>query len=217
MRRRSSRIWLLIALLGGGSLHVLAQNPNKALLEGGIASFKEGKYSEAVDVFKDVLRKSFDQAERIQAHVYLAYTYFYEREIDPKNLNLAKAQIEKAIETNPDFAVGPPEFIQEFASLYKQIKETLVGIVTIDAIPSPAKVFLDDAPAGTTPQIRELLANQYVLRLVRSGYAPREVLLDIKKMEAINVKINLNDERNWKTFLRSGLVFVVVAVLAKTL
>jgi tetratricopeptide (TPR) repeat protein len=217
MKKRFATIWIFSAFLLGWGILGYAQDPVKTLLDSGITFFKDGKYKEAVDILKDVLRKSVDMKDRSRAYVYMAYSYFYEREIDPKNLDLAKDNLGKAIEINPDIAVGPPEFIPEFSALFKQIKETLVGLVTIDTLPPQANVFLDDIAAGKTPQVKELLANKYVLRLVKWGYAPFEMLMEIKKTETLNIKINLNDEKNWKTFIRSGLAFLVVAILVKSI
>ncbi len=80
-----------------------------------------------------------------------------------------------------------------------------------------ANVILDGKNIGLTPMKKELLAKTYLLRMVKWGYTPYEMELEIKKMELSNFKIDLSKERNWKTLIRSTVIFVALSYLLKSI
>jgi tetratricopeptide (TPR) repeat protein len=184
----------------------------KSVVDTGVEFYKAGKYNEAIEVFRQVLRTSLADREIFTAYLYLGYTYFALQQMDD-----AKAQVGKAVEIDPNFVPSEPDFIAEFVAFYKKTKEEIVGIGFFDSLPPNAKFSLDGKPLGVTPMKKELLAGTYLLRMVRPGYEPYEMLVDIKKSEIGNFKIDLTGEKNWKTFFRSSLIFVALAVLALSL
>ena len=189
-----------------------AQEKPKTLLETGIDYYKSGKYVEAIDAFKEVIRTSIIEKDLFLAYVYLGYTHFSLQEMEN-----AKAQVEKAVEINPDSYLSEDEFVAEFVAFYKKAKEGLVGIGFFESNPPQANIILDGKNIGLTPMKKELLAKTYLLRMVKWGYTPYEMELEIKKMELSNFKIDLSKERNWKTLIRSSVVFIALSYLLKSI
>ena len=184
----------------------------KSVVDSGVELFKAGKYNEAIEIFRLSLRTSIVNRENFTAYLYLGYTYFALQQIDN-----AKAQVGKAVEVDPDFMPREPDFIPEFVALYKKTKEEIIGIGFFDSLPPHAKFSLDGKSVGVTPLKKELLAGTYLLRAVCPGYEAYEMLVDIKQSEIVNFKIDLTGEKNWKTFIRSSLIFAALAYLASTL
>jgi tetratricopeptide (TPR) repeat protein len=190
----------------------LAQEKPKTLVETGIDYYKAGKYPEAINTLKEVIRTSIDDRDLLRAYVYLGYTYFSLQEMDS-----AKVQVEKAVEVNPDYYLSEDEFVPDFIAYYKKTKEGLTGIAFFESQPPQASIFLDDKQLGLSPLKKELLAKVYLLRVVKWGFTPYEMELAIKKTEVNNFKIDLNAGKNWKTFVRSSVIFIVLNYLLKSI
>lgn len=202
---RTGAVVLAVILAAGIGL---AQEPPKSKLEAGIALYKAGSYAEAVEAFRQVIRISLLDEELFRAYLYLGYTYFSLQKEEE-----AKAQVEKAIEIDPGFNPSEADFISEYVAFYGMIKATVVGVAFFVTLPSEAKVFLDDELIGRSPLKKELLAGVYRLRLASPGYEAYEALVELKKAKDSTVKIDFRSEKNWKTFLRGGLIFGIVAFL----
>ena len=201
--------WILMGALAGWG-----QDKPVSLVDSGIEHYKAGRYQESLRVLKEVIRTSIDDRELFLAYLYTSYTYF---SLPVQELGKAKAQAEKAVAINPDSVLREDEFVSEFVEFYKKIREEMTGIGYFDADPNPANIYLDNAPIGVAPIKKELLAKVYLLRAVKWGYTPYEGEIEIKKTEVTNFKIPLNDDKNWKTFIRSSVIFVVLSYLMKTI
>jgi len=189
-----------------------AQEKPKSLLETGIEYYKAGKYPEAIEVFKELIRTSIVEKDIFLTYVYLGYTYFSLQEMEN-----ARVQLEKAVEINPDYNPREGEFVAEFVAFYKKAKEGLVGIGFFESNPSQANIILDGKNLGLTPMKQELLAKTYLLRMVKWGYTPYEMEFEIKKMELSNFKVDLSKGWNWKTLIRSSVVFIALSYLLKSI
>jgi len=75
---------------------------------------------------------------------------------------------------------------------------------------------MDNKKLGITPIKREFLSQKYYMRLVKWGYDPVVREIEIEVGEVNHFKVDLNKERNWKTFLRSSLIMIVASVLIST-
>jgi len=201
--------WILIGALAGWG-----QDKTVSLVDSGIEHYKAGRYQESLRVFKEVIRTSINDREQFLAYLYTSYTHF---SLPVQELENAKAQAEKAIAIDSDFVFREDEFVSEFVEFYKKIKEEMTGIGYFDADPNPASIYLNDAPIGIAPIKKELLAKVYLLRAVKWGYTPYEAEIEIKKTEVNNFKIPLKDDKNWKTLVRSSIIFVVLSYLVKTI
>jgi len=192
----------------------LGQEKPKTLVETGIEHYKAGRYQETINVLKEVIRTSIDEHDLFLANLYMGYAYF---SLPTQEMENAKTQIERAISLNPEYILREDEFVPDFLAFYKKVKEGLTGIGYFESDPPQAKVYLDNTQIGLTPLKKELLAKVYLLRAVKWGYTTFETEIEIKKTEVGNVKIPLSDDKNWKTFIRSSVIFVVLAYLLKSI
>jgi len=202
----------LVVILAVCGILGFAQEKPKTLLDTGIGYYKSGKYTEAIDTFKEVIRTTINEKDLLMAYIYLGYTHFSLQELEN-----AKTQLEKAVELNADYFLSEDEFVAEFIAFYKKAKEGLVGIGFFESDPPKSNVYLDKKLIGLTPIKKELLSKKYTLRMVKWGYTPYEAELEIKKTELMNFKVNLNKKGNWKTLIRSAVVFIALNVLMKSI
>jgi len=210
MRIRNWKSWITVSFVLICAIVAFGQEKPVSSVDTGIQYYRTGRYKECLEVLKNVIQTSISDNELFLAHLYSSYTYF---SMPVQELENAQAQAEKAITINPNYIPREDEFVTDFIDFYKKAKEQLTGIAFFDVDPNPAAIILNNLPLGTSPFKKELLAKVYLLRVVKWGYTPYETEIEVKKTEMINFNIPLNDEKNWKTFLRSSVIFALLTVL----
>jgi len=73
------------------------------------------------------------------------------------------------------------------------------GLVLIESQPSGAKIFIDNAPSGTTPWNMKLSLGQHTIRLEKKGYKPKQKDILIKKGRANVVNETLISQPGYLT------------------
>lgn len=180
----------------------------KILLDECMGYYKTGEYERAINCYLDVIKTSLAGDALLTAYVYLSYTYYtIGKKVNTENY------LTKAIFSKPNIKLEKSEFESTFIDFFKDIKNKYVGVGSVVSIPSGALVYFDNRKMGSTPFKDELLAKKYLLRLVKLGYSSVEMEIQIRNNEINEFSIDFSKKENWKTFLRSSLVMVVLHYL----
>lgn len=188
---------------------IIQDNP---MIKEGIDQYKAGKYDQAINIFSEVIRQSVEKEILYSAYFYLGYCYY-----TIEDLGNAKSRIEDAINTIPDKKPNEEDFVPEFIDYFNSIKRKIIGIGFFESIPKNAIIYLDDIKIGTTPQKNELLNKKYFLRMVKYGYEPFEAEFNIQSNEIRNIKIDLREVKNWRTFSRSAVIMIGLSIILNLL
>jgi tetratricopeptide (TPR) repeat protein len=149
--------------------------------EQGVAAYEQGRYREAVDLFKE--------ADRLAPSPRLSFNVakVYERMQDPKS---ALAAYREYLRRLPE-ADNRLETSQRIAELELELQKQGVQQLTIVSTPSGATLLIDDVARGVTPWTGELTpgAHRVALRLREYRDATRTVELPAR--HAIDVEVLL--------------------------
>ncbi len=182
------------------------------LFQEGKKLYQSGEYDEAIKAFSEVVKKSVNKDLCFKAYLYLGYTYFTRG-----NHNKARKSIENSVQMKQNVELDESEFVPEFIDFYEENKLGVVGIGFFESIPSSASVYLDKKKIGFTPVKKELLSQKYYLRIVKRGYEPIVKEIEINIGEINYFKVDFSKGKNWKTFLRSSVLMIVLGLVLKSL
>lgn len=196
-----------LLIYGGTFLAAQEKKIGQIQLEQGLSLFRNSQYKEALDELSKVPEKSVDSELIFQAYLYISNIHFILNENDA-----ATTYAKKLCEYKQEFTLSENEFNSAFIKFIEGIKEDLIGIGYFDTVPPAAKISLDKIEVGVTPIKKELLAKKYFLRVVKWGYSPLETTINITPHDTNSVKFDLNLQKNWKSFVRSALLMLVLNV-----
>lgn len=132
----------------------------------------EGNLRQAADLFEANAGALSSPADLIGTYLLLARVFFAtEREV------LARDIFRRVVQLQPDLALDraiyPPGMVTIFDDVKKTILASPLGSMSVAAVPSPAKVFLDGRERGATPlDLVNLVAGVHTLTVRRAGFAP---------------------------------------------
>jgi hypothetical protein len=201
---------LLIAILFISGWSQTKQS-EQVLLDKGIKYYKDAKYSDAVDVFSQIKGTSTDRDILFKTYLYWGNISFIIGDVDK-----AKSYINLTFDYKPEYSLDENEFPSEsFIKFWKNERQAVIGIVSFESLPAAAKVYLDGRMIGVTPYKTPLIAvnRKYSIRMVKAGYSVYETVIDLKpNLETTPVIINFNTVKNWKSFVRSAVLMIVLGI-----
>jgi tetratricopeptide (TPR) repeat protein len=149
--------------------------------EQGVAAFDDGRFREAVELFKEADRlapsplHSFNVAK------------VYERMGDDRN---ALARYREYLRRLPT-AENAAEVRRRVADLERSLKELGVQQLSVLTTPPGATVLIDDVARGASPWTGELPPGRHLLALRLSGYRDKVKELELPADHAIDVELTL--------------------------
>ncbi|HVO31200.1 MAG TPA: PEGA domain-containing protein [bacterium] len=154
----------------------------------------EQKLRQAADLFEANAGALSSPADLIGTDLLLARVFFAtEREV------LARDIFRRVVQLQPDLtldrAVYPPGMISVYEDVKKQVLSSPLGALNVQAVPSPAKVYLDGRDRGSTPlDLVNIVAGVHTLTVRRPGYAPwvRPVDVTTFRVDKINAELVLD-------------------------
>ena len=144
----------------------------KSLFEAQDPIAAEKKFREAADLFEANAAGLTSPDDLVGSYLFLSRIFFAtQREV------LIRDVFKRVVQLNPDLildrAVYPGGMIKVYDEVKAQILASPLGSMRIEAIPNPARVFLDGKDRGVTPlDLKNIPPGVHSLTVRRPGYAP---------------------------------------------
>lgn len=176
--------------------------------------YKKGEYVDSIKCFSELIPLIKDEGLLVEARINLAYVYFTVN--DQKN---AEEQIKNCLKLMPSLTLKEEEFVPPFIDLFNNIKLSCVGILFLRSKPSNATAIIDGIIVGKTPIRKEFFAGKKKVKLLKTGFLPKEEILEIipgQENEIImDFRTGRNKNYNWKNLIFSiilwgGLTFLII-------
>ncbi len=177
---------LVTLLLAGHAALAQGRNESPALLieKAGELLFKAGRYSEALDKFREVVER-FGEPEDVIAAARWNIARCHEEMGDDEAALRAFLDFERHARTDRDR--------QDAAARIAQVRARLQAEVTVEAEPAGATVRVDGEVVGTAPlpQALRLDPGTHEFEFAAEGFRPRVESLDLRPKERRTLRIAL--------------------------
>lgn len=149
--------------------------------ERGVVAYREGRYVAAREAFEAALATYPSPA----FHFNLARTY--ERLGRPSRALRHYREYQRLTPNSQDQA----DVRQRISALERALLARPAQEVTIDTMPTGARVSIDGVPRGTVPFVGELSIGSHAIKLELPGYSAEEVTVEISGVEATDLSFSM--------------------------
>jgi tetratricopeptide (TPR) repeat protein len=168
----------------GESGSASARHAAQARYRRGVTSYSSGRYTEAIDLFR--------QADRLSPSAALSYNIAraYEKIGDgPSTLAWYRDYLRRSPNSTDADEVG-----RSIDRLEAELSQKGVQQVTVLSIPNGATIVMDGQPVGVTPWTGELSPGSHAVSIRLRGYADVERTFALSSADAMDVSVTLNAE-----------------------
>ncbi len=162
----------------------------KAHLESGLKAYQEeADFDKAIAQLQEALELGLDdQADLIQAHLYLGFAHIGVGKRLP-----AEVEFKKAIQLDSTLSLDPKLHSSKIVAVFNETKARLVDSLTVISIPGGAEVYIDAKSVGITPlKLDDVLVGEHTLRVVKEYFQPGVLNIIVEKGKDNRVQVQLD-------------------------
>jgi len=210
---------LVIAAWPAYGLQQLDQTLSSRFDEIGLMTAR-GQFEDAIEALQSLIAEYTDSDEVLRrAYNELINVLLNQlnNETDPDEQNLInyniRAWAREALTRYPDLTADTSRYPSQINLTYDTLREVMFGRIEITSIPDSSRVFVDDVHVGTTPLLVPYFpVGDHAVTVSHSGYADREVTLEVLPGGVVRQEVSLSREHNKMWWLTRVVAPVLVGV-----